>query len=78
MMGWMSDTLGVVAQGRDLPLPGDYLTDGRELYCVEDVFEDHALIEDCRREALIDIGIGDLLRLEPVKRSRPVRIESRA
>lgn len=49
--------------------PGDYLTDGRELYCVEEVREERLLIEDCRQEALIEIGFDELLKLEPVRRS---------
>ena len=54
--------------------PGDYLSDGRELYCVEEVIGERALIEDCRSGALIEIGVPALRRLNVVKRSpRPSR-----
>lgn len=77
-MGWMSHSLAAAARPAEAPRSGDYLTDGRELYCVEELFGDHALIEDCRNGALIDIGLEELDRLEPVKRARPVPVETHA
>lgn len=76
-MSWISESLAAVARTAEPPQPGDYLTDGRDLYCVEELFDDHALIEDCRRTTLIDVGLEELRELAPVRRSRPVRIETR-
>jgi hypothetical protein len=50
-----------------LPRPGDYLCSDRALYQVERVLGDHALIEDCRTEALIEVTIDELLALRPVR-----------
>jgi hypothetical protein len=40
---------------------GDYFSTARELYHVERVIEDRVLLEDCRTESLIEVGI-DLVR----------------
>jgi hypothetical protein len=52
---------------RDLPRPGDYLCSDRALYQVERVLDDHAVIEDCRTEARIEVTIDELLALRPVR-----------
>lgn len=48
--------------------PGDYLHSDRDLYRVERLLEDRALIEDCRTEVLIDISRDRLAGLQRVER----------
>jgi hypothetical protein len=45
---------------------GDYFCSERDLYRVEQIVEGHALVEDCRSGALIDMPLAELLTLEPV------------
>jgi hypothetical protein len=45
---------------------GDYFSTERELYRVERVIEDRILLEDCRTEALIEVGIEQVLAMKPV------------
>lgn len=46
---------------------GDYLCSKRALYRVEQLLDEHALIEDCRTGELIDAPVEDLRRLERVR-----------
>jgi hypothetical protein len=52
----------------DCPRPGDYLCSERELYRIERVQGDRALLEDCMTEALVDLPIEELNSLTPVRR----------
>ena len=54
---------------RPLPSTGEYLCSERELYQVERVLDDGALIEveDCRTNALVEVTIDELLALRPVR-----------
>jgi hypothetical protein len=45
---------------------GAYLHSARDLYRVEVVTGDRALIEDCRSGELIDVPLAELLRLDSV------------
>jgi hypothetical protein len=45
---------------------GDYLCSQRDLYRVEELVDGHALVEDCRSGALIEMPLVELLSLEPV------------
>jgi hypothetical protein len=47
---------------------GDYFCSDQELYRVEQLVDGHALVEDCRSGALIDMPLSALLALEPVAR----------
>jgi hypothetical protein len=42
---------------------GDYFCSARELYHVEHVAAGHVLLEDCRSGDLVDVPIGQLLKL---------------
>ncbi|MEX1142277.1 MAG: hypothetical protein WEB79_08235 [Thermoleophilaceae bacterium] len=46
---------------------GDYLCSKRALYRVEQLVDEHALIEDCRTGELIDAPVEDLHRLDRVR-----------
>lgn len=50
--------------------PGDYRATSRDLFRVERVAEDRAVIEDCRTGVLIDVDVEELdaLRVVPVAR----------
>ena len=48
---------------------GDYLCSERELYRVEQIGSEHAVIEECRTGELIDTRIADLRSLGRVNRS---------
>ena len=48
---------------------GDYLCSERDLYCVEQLGSEHALIEDCRTGELIDMPLGKLLQLQRVRQA---------
>lgn len=50
--------------------PGDYFNTARELYRVERVVEGRVLLEDCRTEVLIEVGMEQLLAMNPVRSSR--------
>ena len=50
--------------------PGDYLCSDRDLFRVERVIDDRALIEDCRTEVLIDVSLDQLATLERVEPDR--------
>lgn len=54
----------------DCPKPGDYLRSERELYRIERVQGDRALLEDCMTEALVDLPTSELGELKPVRRTR--------
>jgi hypothetical protein len=45
---------------------GDYLRSEHDLYRVEQLWDGHALVEDCRSGELIDVGVPDLAELESV------------
>ena len=46
---------------------GAYLHSARDLFRVEVVTGDRALVEDCRSGELIDVPMAELLRLDPVE-----------
>ena len=48
---------------------GDYFNTERELYRVERVVEDRILLEDCRTEVLIEVGVEQVLAMHPVSRT---------
>jgi hypothetical protein len=48
---------------------GDYFSTARELYHVERVIEDRVLLEDCRTESLIEVGIEQVRAMNPVNPS---------
>jgi hypothetical protein len=50
------------------PRPGDYLRSEHELYRIERVQGDRALLEDCMTEALVELPIEELNALTPVRR----------
>jgi hypothetical protein len=52
------------------PKPGDYLSSEHELYRVERIQGDRAMLEDCLTEALVDLPIAGLNELKPVRRRR--------
>ena len=49
---------------------GDYLCSDHDLFRVERVLDDRALIEDCRTEVLIDVTLDQLATLERVEPDR--------
>jgi hypothetical protein len=54
----------------DSPRPGDYLCSEHELYRIERVQGERAMLEDCLTEALVDLPIAELSELKPVRRGR--------
>jgi hypothetical protein len=50
------------------PQPGDYLCSEHELYRIERVQGERAMLEDCLTEALVDLPITELNELKPVRR----------
>jgi hypothetical protein len=48
---------------------GAYLHSARDLFRVEGLTGDRALVEDCRNGDLIDLPLSELLSLEPVRLS---------
>ena len=53
---------------RDSPRPGDYLCSESELYRIERIQGDRALLEDCMTAALVDLPLSELRALKPVRR----------
>lgn len=51
------------------PEPGEYFADERDLFRVERIFGDRALIEDCRTGVLLDIAVRELSRLRHIEPS---------
>ena len=47
-------------------VPGDYLCSERDLYYVEHVGPQRALLEDCRTGTLLDVSIAEVQRLRLV------------
>jgi hypothetical protein len=63
-----------VTRRRHLPhRRGDYRATADELFRVEHVEEDRALVENCRTEELIDVGLEELDALRPVRSVEPGR-----
>lgn len=60
---------------RRRPRPGDYRATSRELFRVEKIVEDRALVEDCRTGVLVDIGVEELDALRLVTVRSPDREE---
>jgi len=54
-------------RGAGQPRRGDYLTDGRDLYRVEDVLDGHALLEDCRSLVMVEVDRRTLAELDHVR-----------
>lgn len=48
---------------------GEYLCSRRELYCVEQIRHERALLEECRTGSLIDVPRSELARLRRVRPS---------
>lgn len=48
--------------------PGDYLCSEHDLYWVEHLAGDRAILEDCRTGDLIDVSASDLERLQRLDR----------
>jgi hypothetical protein len=48
---------------------GEYFSTERELYRVERVTAERVLLEDCRTEALIEVGVDQVLAMKPVSPS---------
>ena len=46
---------------------GDYLCSERDLFCVEQLGSEQALLEDCRTGALVDMPLRELLLLRRVR-----------
>jgi hypothetical protein len=46
---------------------GEYLCSRRELYCVEHIGHDRAVLEDCRSGSLIDVPRSELALLHRVR-----------
>jgi hypothetical protein len=52
---------------------GRYFHSDHQLYCVEERYGEHVLIEDCASGELLDIPISELRRMTPVRpRSAPL------
>jgi hypothetical protein len=52
----------------ELVRPGEYFHSQRDLFRVERCDDGRALVEDCRTGELIDIDLGNLVRLSRVRR----------
>jgi hypothetical protein len=48
---------------------GDYMCSERDLYRIEQLGGERALLEDCRNGDLIDVSLPELLELRRVKRA---------
>jgi len=46
---------------------GDYFCSERDLFRIEQLMRDHALVEDCRTGDLFDLPVGDLAALQRVE-----------
>lgn len=46
---------------------GAYLCSERDLYCVEHLGEERAVVEDCRTGRLVDVSLMELSRLQRVR-----------
>ena len=62
-------TARVLAKGR----AGRYYRLGRSLYCVEQDFGEHLLMEDCRSGELVAMPARELHRLLPVVPAKDIR-----
>ena len=49
--------------------PGDYYCTERDLYRVEELHGDFALIEDCRSEIVLDVAVSEILTMDRVRPS---------
>jgi hypothetical protein len=49
---------------------GAYFHSAEDLYRVEEVCGEHALVEDCRSGDLIDVPLSEFVTLEPVRVTR--------
>jgi hypothetical protein len=47
---------------------GDYLRSDSELFCIEEIADGYALLEECRTGRLIDVPVATLYALSMVKR----------
>lgn len=47
---------------------GDYFSTERDLYRVEEVHGEYALVEDCRTETVLEVAVGEILEMNPVRR----------
>ena len=46
---------------------GDYYCTRRDLYRVEEIHGEFALIEDCRTEFVLDIAVSEIMSMERVR-----------
>jgi hypothetical protein len=58
---------------RRKPSPGDYRATSRDLFRIEEIDEDRALVEDCRTGVLVDVDIDELKALRVVTVRSPGR-----
>jgi hypothetical protein len=49
--------------------PGDYYRTERDLYRIEELHGDFALIEDCRSEIVLDVAVSEILTMDRVRPS---------
>jgi hypothetical protein len=49
--------------------PGDYYSTERDLFYVERVYGDFALLEDCRDGSAIEVSIDEVLLMSQVRRA---------
>jgi hypothetical protein len=47
---------------------GDYYSTERDLFRVEEVHGEFALIEDCRTEIVLEVAVSEILTMHPVRR----------
>ena len=72
-------TAGVVGQGSSVAIPpltvssplrvGEYYSTERDLYRIEEVHGEFALIEDCRTEHVLEVAVSEILAMNRVRRS---------
>ena len=49
--------------------PGDYYSTERDLYRVEELHGDFAMIEDCRTEMVLEVAVSEILTMDRVRAS---------
>jgi hypothetical protein len=48
---------------------GDYYSTERDLYRIEEVHGEFALIEDCRTEIVLEVAVSEILGMDRVRHS---------
>jgi hypothetical protein len=49
--------------------PGEYFSTERDIYRVEELHGDFALIEDCRSEMVLEVALSEILAMDRVRPS---------